>query len=155
MVVLETANFWEAKKDPKWRVAIKYEIPMIEKKQTWKLMKRPENKKVIGMKWIFKTKLNADDSINKHKATFVVKGMLKFFGIDFSHTFVPIARLETTILLLAIHSQKGWKVFQLDATSAFLNGFLEEDIYIEKPEGFPIKGHVSAQKSFVWTKASA
>lgn len=56
---------------------------MIDKKQTWKLVKRPEDKKVIGMKWIFRTKLNADDSINKHKAKLVVKGMLKFLVLIF------------------------------------------------------------------------
>ena len=91
MVVLEQTNFRKAEKDPKWRVAIKYELTMIGKKQTWKLVKRPEDKKVIRMKWIFITKLNADDSINKHKATFVVKSMLKFLVLIFLiHLFLVL-----------------------------------------------------------------
>lgn len=82
------------------------ELTMIEKK-------RPEDRKVIGVKWIFRTKLNADGSINKHKARLVVKGYAQIFGIDFSDTFAHVARL-----LLAIAAQKGWKVFQLDVKSA-------------------------------------
>lgn len=57
MVVLESTNFWEVEKDPKWRAAMKEELTMIEKNQTWKLVKRPEDRKVIGVKWIFRTKL--------------------------------------------------------------------------------------------------
>ena len=140
MVVLEPTDFSKAEKDPKWRVAMKEELtmieknPMIEKNQTWKLVKRPEDRKFIGVKWIFRTKLNANGSINKHKARLVVKGYAQIFGIDFSDTFAPVARLETIRLLLAIASQNGWKVFQLDVKSAFLNGYLEEKIYVEQPE---------------------
>lgn len=103
-------------------------------------MRKPEDRKVIGVKWIFRTKLNPDGSINKHKARLVVKGYAQIFCVDFSDTFAPVARLDTIILLLAITAQKGWKVYQLDVKSTFLNGFLEEEIYVEQSEGFAVKG---------------
>ncbi|XP_070004099.1 uncharacterized protein [Nicotiana sylvestris] len=114
----------DAEKDPKWRVAMKDELNMIEKNHTGKLVKRPKDRKVI-----------------RHKARLIVKGYAQVFGIDFSDTFAHVSKLETIILLLVIAAQKDWKVFQLDVKSAFLNGFLEEKIYVEQPEGFIVKGN--------------
>jgi hypothetical protein len=68
---------------------------------------RTVHKKVIGVKWIFKTKLNADESINKHKARLVVKGYSQELGIDFTDTFAPVSRLDTIKLLLALAAQNG------------------------------------------------
>ena len=90
---------------------------------------------------MFITKVNDDGSINKHKVRLVVKEYAQIFGIDFSGTFAPIARLDTIRLLIAIATQKGWRIYQLDVNYAFLNGFLEEEIYVEQPDGFAIKGH--------------
>ena len=92
------------------------------------------------MKWVYRTKLNANGSINKYKARLVVKGYAQIFGVDYSDTFAPVARLDTIRLLLAIAAQKGWKVFQLDVKSAFLNGVLPEEVYVDQPEGFVKQG---------------
>jgi hypothetical protein len=89
---------------------------------------------------VYRTKLNADGSINKHKTRLVVKGYAQIFGVDYSDTFAPVARLDTIILLLAVVAQKNWKVYQLDVKSAFLNGFLQEEIYVEQPEGYVKEG---------------
>ena len=87
---------------------------MIDKNQTWELVERPEHRKVIGVKWVFRTKLNADGSINKHKARLVVKGYAQIFGVDFFDPFAPVARQDTIWMLLAIAAQKGRKMYQLD-----------------------------------------
>ena len=115
--------------------AMQEELLMIRRNNTWELVDRPQNRKVIGVKWVFRTKLNVDGSINKHKARLVVKGYAQVFGVDYLDTFTHVARLDT-IKLLAIAAQKNWKVFQLDIKLAFLNRFLQEEIYVEQPEGF-------------------
>jgi len=97
---------------------------MIHKNKTWDLVDRPEGNKVIGVKWIYRTKLNANNSINKYKARLVVKGYAQIFGVNYSNTFALVARLDTIRLLLVIATQKGWKVFQLDVKLTFLNGVL-------------------------------
>lgn len=83
IVVCEPASFEEAKLDKNWMVAMKEKLHMIEKNNTWKLVKRPQDRKVIGVKWIFKTKLNDDGSINKFKARLLVKGYAHIFGVDY------------------------------------------------------------------------
>ncbi|KAL9444243.1 hypothetical protein AB3S75_017429 [Citrus x aurantiifolia] len=136
MAVLEPAGYDEAAKDPKWLEAMEDEIKMIHKNQTWELVDRPLHKKTIGVKWVYRTKLHADGSVNKFKARLVVKGYAQLFGVDFSETFAPVARLDTIRLLLALAAQKQWKIYQLDVKSAFLNGYLDEEIFVEQPEGF-------------------
>lgn len=140
IAVCEPTNYEEAKTDQNWIVAMKEELFMIEKNKTWELVSRPENRKVIGVKWVYRTKLNADGSINKHKARLVVKGYAQIPGVDYSDTFAPVARLDIIRLLLAVAAQKNWKVFQLDVKSAFLNGYLQEEIYVEQPEGYVKEG---------------
>ncbi|CAL2234204.1 unnamed protein product [Prunus armeniaca] len=112
------------------------EVEMIEKNKTWELVDRPSDKPVIGVKWVYKTKLNLDGSIQKHKARLVVKGYAQKPGIDFNETFAPVARLDTIRTLIALAAQKGWKLYQLDVKSAFLNGVLKEEVYVDQPDGF-------------------
>ncbi|KAL0425549.1 UNVERIFIED_CONTAM: Retrovirus-related Pol polyprotein from transposon TNT 1-94 [Sesamum radiatum] len=101
---------------------------------------KPKNKEVIGVKWIYKTKLNADGSIQKHKARLVAKGYSQLPGIDYTETFAPVARLDTIRALIAIAANKKWKIYQMDVKSAFLNGYIDEEIYVEQPQGFIAKG---------------
>ncbi|KAA3479914.1 Retrovirus-related Pol polyprotein from transposon TNT 1-94 [Gossypium australe] len=90
------------------------------------MIERLTNRKIIGVKWVFKTKLNPDGLMNKYKARLVVKGYAQV--------------MDTIRMLLAMSAQQDWRVFQLDVKSAFLNGVLEEEIYVEQPEGFITPG---------------
>ncbi|WJZ91618.1 hypothetical protein VitviT2T_010675 [Vitis vinifera] len=151
VAVFEPAEFEEVEKDDKWIEAMKEELRMIEKNDTWELVDIPQHRKVIGVKWVYRTKLNADGSINKYKARLVVKGYSQVFGVDFSETFAPVAHLDTIRMLLALIAQKGWKTYQLDVKSIFLNGYLQEEIYVDQPEGFQVKGQ--EEKVYLLKKA--
>ncbi|BBH04777.1 BURP domain-containing protein, partial [Prunus dulcis] len=143
LCIMEPEKFDEAVKDESWIKAMKDELSMIEKNATWELVDRPTEKPVIGVKWVFKTKLNLDGSVQKNKARLVAKGYSQKPGIDYNETFAPVARLDTIRTLIALAAQKSWKLFQLDVKSAFLNGILEEEVYIDQPEGFVVKGSES------------
>ena len=151
IVVCEPVDFEAVMKDKNWIAAMKEELSMIEKNKTWELTDRPQNRKVIGVKWVYRTKVNADGTINKHKERLVVKGYAQVFGVDYSDTFAPVALLDTIRLFLAIVAQMNWRVYQLDVKSAFLNGILHEEIYVEQPEGFVKKGEEA--KVFLLKKA--
>ncbi|RVX15338.1 Copia protein [Vitis vinifera] len=117
VAIYEPVDHEEALKESKWKDAMKEELFMIEKKQN------------LG-------------AFNKYKARLVVKGYAQFFGVDYSETFAPVARLDTIRLLLASSAQLGWKVHQMDVKSAFLNGILQEEIYVEQPKGFVMEDKV-------------
>eukprot|EP00253_Pinus_taeda_P026120 PITA_26120 len=112
------------------------ELDQIEKNDTWELVPRPHDKNVIGTKWIFKNNLNENGEVIRNKARLVCKGYAQQEGIDFEEPFAPVARLEAIRMFLAISSFQKFKVYQMDVKSAFLNGDLEEEVYIEYPEGF-------------------
>nr|GFA24727.1 ribonuclease H-like domain, reverse transcriptase, RNA-dependent DNA polymerase [Tanacetum cinerariifolium] len=95
-----------------------------------------EGHKAIGLKWVFKTKKDAQGDIIKHKARLVAKGCIHEHGIDFDEVFAPVARIETIRLLLAIAANNKWEVHHLHVKSAFLHGDLKEEVYVTQPEGF-------------------
>ena len=112
------------------------EIDAIERYQTWELVKAPKGKKPIGVKWIYKTKLYAQGEVKKHKARLVVKGYKQTYRVDYKDIFAPVARLETIRLILSLAAQNKWQVHQMDVKSAFLNGVLQEKVYIDQPPGY-------------------
>ncbi|GKV16599.1 hypothetical protein SLEP1_g27221 [Rubroshorea leprosula] len=132
--------FKEATKQQVWIDAMKEELSMIEKNQTWCLIPKPDDKKPIGVKWLFRTKLNPDGSIHKHKARLVVKRYAQQPRVDYEQTYAPVARHDTIRLLIALAANFGWKLFHMDVKSAFLNGVLQEEIYVEQPPGLEIAG---------------
>ena len=140
LIAYQPANFDEAVQDDVWIDAMDEEINAIEKNDTWELVDLPAEKDCIGVKWIYKTKLNADGEVVKHKARLVAQGFSQQPGIDYNETFAPVARLDTVRLVLAIAAQHSWKVHQMDVKSAFLNGFLEEEVYVKQPPGYEVKG---------------
>jgi hypothetical protein len=114
------------------------ELDQIEKNDTWELVPRPKNKNVIDTKWVFKNKLNEYGHVTRNKARLVCKGYAQIEGIDFEETFPPVSRMEAIRLLLAYACSKNVKVYHMDIKSTFLNGELEEEVYIEQPEGFQL-----------------
>eukprot|EP00253_Pinus_taeda_P014253 PITA_14253 len=112
------------------------ELEQIEKNNTWELVPRPKDKNYLGTKWIFKNKLNENGEVIRIKAKLVCKGYAQQEGIDFEETFSLVARLEAIRMFLALSSFQKFKLFQMDVKSAFLNGDLEEEVYIEQPYGF-------------------
>ena len=140
LMVAEPTSFTEASTMEGWNQAMKEEINAIERNRTWDLVELPYGKTVIGLKWIYKTKYNADGSIQKHKARLVAKGYAQQQGIDFFETFSPVARSETVRIILALAAHKKWDVFQFDVQSAFLNGELDQEVYVEQPQGFVVGG---------------
>uniref|UniRef100_A0A151UDA6 Retrovirus-related Pol polyprotein from transposon TNT 1-94 n=1 Tax=Cajanus cajan TaxID=3821 RepID=A0A151UDA6_CAJCA len=141
LAILEPESFEATSKQQVWVKAMEEEIKMIEKNNIWDLVDYPKDKDIIGVKWVYKTKLNLDGTIQKHKARLVAKGYSQQPGVDYNETFAPIARLDTIRALIALAAEKGWNIFQLDVKSAFLNGVLQEEIYVEQPQGFISKGN--------------
>lgn len=141
LLVSDPICFEEAGKKKEWCKAMEEELSAIQKNQTWDLVDLPEGKNVIGLKWVFKTKYHADGSIQKHKARLVVKGYSQQQDVDFYETFSPVARFETVRTFLALAAQLNWPVYQFDVKSAFLNGDLEEEVYVSQPEGFVANGN--------------
>jgi hypothetical protein len=109
-------------------------LDQIEKNDTWELVPRPKNKNVIGPKWGFRNKLNEYEQVTRNKARMVCKGYAQIEGIVFEETFSPVSRMETICFLLGYACSKNVKVYQMDVKSSFLNGKLEEEVYIEQPE---------------------
>ena len=128
---IEPQNVNEACKDECWVKAMDEELEQIEKNDTWELVPRPHDKNIIGTKWIFKNKLNENGEVIRNKGILVCKGGAQKEGIYFEETFAPVARLEAIRMFLSLYSFQKFKVYQMDVKLAFLNGDLDEEIYIE------------------------
>jgi len=133
-------HFEDAIKDKKWIEAMDEEMNAIKRNKTWGLVELPKGKEVIRVKWVYKTKSNAEGKIERHKARLVVKGYKQQYGRDYEETFALVARMETVRTVLSIAAQNKWKVYQMDVKSTFLNGVLMEEVYIEQPLGYEKKG---------------
>ena len=104
---------------------------------------------MVGSQWIYKVKQVADGSVEKYKAIFVNRGFSQIEGIDYEETFAPVARYSSIRMILSLSAQMGWHIHQMDVKTAFLNGVIEEEVYIEQPEGFEIfsnESHVRKPK---------
>ena len=124
----------------KWSEAMDKEMNSIQSNKVWELVELPEGKKPIGCKWVYKIRKGADGEIDRYKARLVAKGFSQQHGFDYDETFSPVARFESLRLLLALAVQSGLTVHQMDVTTAFLNGTLKEEVYMQQPEGYIEKG---------------
>ena len=112
------------------------ELSQIKKNDTWELVPRLNDKNVIGTKWVFRNKLDENGQVTRNKMKLVCKGYAQIEGIDFEETYAPVARMEDIRTILAYACSKHIKVYQMDVKSTFLNGELEEEVYIKQPQGF-------------------
>jgi hypothetical protein len=108
------------------------EMKAIEENGTW----YPPGHRAIGLKWIFKVKRDEHGNIVKHKARLVVKGYAQRREIDYDEVFAPVAQLDSVQLLIALAAHRGWEVHHMDVKLAFLNGDLQEEVYVQQPAGF-------------------
>ena len=102
----------------------------------WTLVDLPNDRKAVENKWIFKKKTDADGNVTVYKARLVAKGFRQVQGVDYEETFSPVAMLKSNQVLLAIAAYHDYEIWQMDVKTAFLNGNIEEELYMVQPEGF-------------------
>ena len=112
------------------------EMATLKKKGIWTIMDLPEGKKAVGNKWVFTLKYKSDGSLKRYKAKLVAQGFTQTQGLDYEETFAPVAKLNSIRILLSLAVNLDRKLHQLDIKNAFLNGDLEEEIYMRIPLGF-------------------
>jgi hypothetical protein len=121
---------------PEWEKAIRTELDQLDQFGTWRLVESPPNAIPIPNKWVLTKKYNRQGELTKYKARLVVKGCAQRPGFDYTETFSPVVRLETIRAILALVPSKQLKMHQLDVKGAYLNGVLEEEVYMRQPDGF-------------------
>jgi hypothetical protein len=119
-----------------WKKAMNAEYEALKRNKTWIIVDRPQGKKTVESRWVLRTKVKKDGSVDRRKASLVAKGFTQKPGIDFNETFAPVARLGSIRLFMAIAVELGLQVHQLDFTSAYLNGEIEEEVFMEVPSEF-------------------
>ena len=129
--MIEPKNLNEAIIDYHWIVAMQEELNQFERNHVWDLVPRPNDHPIIGTKWVFRNKLDETGIITRNKARLVAKGYNQEEGIDYEETYAPVARLEAIRLLLAFACIMDFKLYQMDVKSAFLNGYIQEEVYVE------------------------
>ena len=134
-------NISEALDDEYWVQSMQEELNQFERNQVWELVPKPREAMVIGTKWVFRNKENEEGEVVTNKSRLVAQGYLQEEGIDFEESFAPVARLEAIRILCAYACYKDFKLFQMDVKSAFLNGYIKEEVYVKQPPGFEDHRH--------------
>jgi hypothetical protein len=149
----EPTCFEEAIQKKEWADAMTEEYQSIIKNDVWEIVPRPKSKDVVSSKWLFKIKHVVDGSIEKYKARFVACGFSQKEGIDYEETFALIARYTSIKTIIALAAKMKWKLHQMYVKTAFLNGVIKEEVYIEQPQGFEVedrKTHVCKLKKALY-----
>ena len=139
----EPITFEEVMTSPekeRWIEAMNKEMASIKANDVYDLVELPKDRKAVGSKWVYKQKINADGSVERYKARLVAQGFSQRAGQDYDETFCPVVRFESIRSIIAMAAQNGMLLHQMDVTSAFLNGDLDEEVYMVQPKGFHVKG---------------
>lgn len=131
----EPTSYSEASRDPLWQEAMNEELSALDRTGTWDLVSPPVGKKIIGSRWVYKIKTKSDGSIERYKARLVAKGYAQEYGMDYEETFAPVAKMTSVRVLIAVASVRRWSISQMDVKNAFLNGDLQEEVYMVPPPG--------------------
>ncbi|KAH9697830.1 hypothetical protein KPL71_023776 [Citrus sinensis] len=123
-----------------WKKAMNQEMESLYSNKVWELVEAPNGVKPIGCKWIYKRKKGVDGRVETFKARLVAEGFTQKEGIDYEETFSTVAMLKSIRILLSIAAVLDYEIWQMDVKTAFLNGHLEENIYMQQPDGFIQKG---------------
>jgi hypothetical protein len=132
---IEPFRVEEALLDPDWVLAMQEELNNFKRNEVWTLVPRPKQN-VVGTKWVFRNQQGEHGVVTRNKARLVAKGYAQVASLDFEETFAPVARLESIRILLAYAAHHSFRLFQMDVKSAFLNGPIKEEVYVEQPSGF-------------------
>jgi hypothetical protein len=133
VALFEPRDVGHALSDSSWVNVMHEELENFERSQVWTLVIPLRDVNVIGTKWVFKNKQGEYCEIVRNKAHLVAQGFSQVKGLDFGETFAPVARLEAVRILLAFAASKGFKLYQMDVKSAFLNGVIQEEVYVRQP----------------------
>ncbi len=135
--VEEALNGEDAKK---WEIAMQEEYDSLVVNNTWSLVPLPKGRKPISCKWVFKIKHGVDGEVERYKVRLVARSFTQTFGVDYNETFARVAKFVSIRCILALTAIEDMEIHQMDVKTTFLNGDLEEEIYMEQPEGFTQEG---------------
>ena len=121
-----------------WEAACEDEHCAFERMGVYEVVPRPKDRKVVGSKWVFHIKWGPNNSIQKYKAHIVAQGFTQIEGIDYDETFTPVAKLASLCIILALANEYNLEVHQMDVKSAYLNGKLQEEIFMASPPSFDV-----------------
>ncbi|KAL6193395.1 hypothetical protein ACLB2K_034479 [Fragaria x ananassa] len=138
---IEPKSYRVASEQKEWQEAMIEEVEALQSQGTWVLVPKPVDKNIVGCKWVYKLKKNADGTISRCKARLVAQGFSQTEGLDYTETFSPIVRHSTVRIILALTASSGWKLRQFDVKNTFLHGDLQEDIFMRQPQGFESLEH--------------
>ncbi len=154
--IAEPKTFREAlngEHSKEWKKAADAEYASLMENGTWELVKLPDGRKPLSCRWVFRVKYLHDGKVDRFKGRVVAKGFSQKYGIDYDETFSPVVRFSSIRALLAFAVQNGMIIHQMDVVTAFLNGVLEEEIYMQQPEGYEVPGkedHVCQLKKSIY-----
>ena len=132
---LEPLRVEQALEDLDWVIAMQEELNNFTRNEVWSLVERPKQN-VIGTKWVFRNKQDENGVVTRNKARLVAQGFTQIKGLDFGETYAPVARLESIRILIAFATHHNFKLYQMDVKSAFLNGPIQELVFVKQPPGF-------------------
>ncbi|XP_015165801.1 uncharacterized protein [Solanum tuberosum] len=135
-IIREPDTYSEAVTDKRWVDAMQSEIQALESNNTWVITDLPQGKRAIGCRWIYKVKYKSTGEVERFKARLVAKGYSQQEGIDYKETFSPVVKMVTVRTIVALAASRQWHIHQMDVFNAFLHGELDDEIYMQLPQGF-------------------